>query len=198
MTTPPPTSTDPDAATSPAAGSAAGDDDAAFRTALSAAVATDGRSLAEHGRPGPALVLFVRHLGCTFCREAAADLAAERSGIEARGAAIVIVHPATEEQARPFFARYGLDDIPRVADPDAELYRAFELRRGTLGQLFGPTVWWRGAVALVRGHGVGRLQGDGFQMPGAFVLRDGRIVAAYRHTTAADRPSCAALVDQAL
>ncbi|HBB74333.1 MAG TPA: hypothetical protein DC048_07770, partial [Planctomycetaceae bacterium] len=46
---------------------------------------------------------------------------------------------------------------------------------------------------LVRGHGLGPLVGDGFQMPGAFLIKDGRIVASYRHAHAADRPDYAGL-----
>ena len=41
------------------------------------------------------------------------------------------------------------------------------------------------------------LAGDGLQMPGVFVLVDGRVARAYRHRTAADRPDYAALVADA-
>ena len=34
----------------------------------------------------------------------------------------------------------------------------------------------------------GRPEGDGFQMPGAFLIDNGRMVHAYHHMTAADRP----------
>jgi hypothetical protein len=46
---------------------------------------------------------------------------------------------------------------------------------------------------VLAGHGIGPLVGDGFQMPGAFLIRDGRVSAAYRHRHAADRPDCGAL-----
>ena len=35
---------------------------------------------------------------------------------------------------------------------------------------------------------VGKLVGDGFQMPGVLLLKDGTIQRAFRHKTAADRP----------
>jgi hypothetical protein len=82
-----------------------------------------------------------------------------------------------------------------VNDPDRDLYRAFELTRGTPGQLFGPTVWRRGWQAGVRdGHGAGRLAGDGLQLPGACLVREGRIVHRFVHATAGDRPDDCALV----
>jgi peroxiredoxin len=147
-----------------------------------------GRSLTELSTDRPALVVFLRHTGCTFCREALADLRARREEIEGGGARIVVAHQSTDEGARAVMERYGLGDVSRIADPRRELYHAFDLRRGTFRQLFGPSVWLRGLAATLRGHLVGRLEGDGFQLPGAFLVREGRIERAYRHATAADRP----------
>lgn len=157
--------------------------------ALARARVSDGSSLAELSRGGPALVVFLRHAGCTFCREALADIAARRARIESEGVRIVLVHMGDDASAREFFAKYGLDDVARVSDPGRELYRAFDLRRGTLRQLFGLRVWWRGFVAgVLGGHGAGALAGDGFQMPGVFLIRNERIERAFRHVSAGDRP----------
>ena len=41
---------------------------------------------------------------------------------------------------------------------------------------------------------MGGLDGDGFQMPGAFVIKDRAIVRAFRHETAADRPEYCGMV----
>ena len=157
--------------------------------ALAARGDGSGQSLLEGSFQQPMLFVFLRHFGCTFCREALADVADARARIEAQGARIVLVHMSPDDDAATFFARYGLDDVVRVSDPQRELYRSFELQRGNLRQLFGPRVWFRGWKAgVLDGHGVGRLQGDGLQMPGAFLVRDGRIVRAWRHASAADRP----------
>jgi hypothetical protein len=140
-----------------------------------------GAFLAGHRN---ALVVFLRHAGCTFCREALADVARQRKQIEADGTKIVLVHMGGSEE---FFAQYGLADVERVHDPERALYKAFGLQRGSLWQLLGPSVWWRGFGAW-RQHGVGFLEGDGFQMPGAFLVKGGRLVKEYRHATAGDRP----------
>lgn len=163
---------------------------------LSAALAAKtntNQSLADLSRQRPVLVVFLRHLGCTFCREALADLQARRAEIE-RATTICLVHMTDDPRAADFFATYNLVDVPRVSDPEKRLYAALELNRGTLSQLFGPRLWLRGFVAGVLGrHLVGSLQGDGFQMPGAFVIRDARVVRAFRHQDAADRPDYCAL-----
>lgn len=153
-----------------------------------------GSTLDSLSREGSgALLVFLRHAGCTFCREAMADLRERREAIESRGVRLVVAHMGDDVSAGAFLSRYGLGDISRIADPERALYRAFDLKRGSFTQLFGVRVALRGVAATLRGHLIGRLAGDGFQMPGAFLVRDGRIVAAHRHRTVADRPDYGAL-----
>jgi len=153
-----------------------------------------GRSLDALSRERPLLLLFLRHLGCTFCREAASDVSVQREAIEREGVTPAFVGMMEESALGEFLEAYGLGDLPRFADPDRELYRAFGLRRGSPRQLFGPRVWKRGLAAAAPswlgggGHGLGALQGDGLQMPGVFLLHEGRVVGGYRHETVADRP----------
>jgi peroxiredoxin len=148
-----------------------------------------GQSLATITHAGPTLVVLLRHAGCTFCREAIADLAHEREKIRSTGMPLVVVGMSAESDSlRAIADKHHLRDVEWVADPDRLLYRALELRRGNFLQLFGPIVWIRGMLAGLKGHGIGTLEGDGFQMPGAFVIDHDRVLRAYRHRTAADRP----------
>jgi hypothetical protein len=164
-----------------------------FAAALAAATSQSGASLDTLSRESPVLLVLLRHSGCIFCREAIADLAAALPRIEAAGLRLVVVHQGTEDDIRPLFVRHGIDQVDRISDPGKQLYRALELPRGSFGQLFGPAVWVAGWRALLAGHGIGPLVGDGFQMHGAFVIRDGRIAAARRCETAAERPDYAGL-----
>ncbi|MFN9975942.1 MAG: SelL-related redox protein [Phycisphaerae bacterium] len=169
-------------------------DAAELQTALISDGPARGISISTLSEQRPVLLVFLRHLGCTFCREAAADLRDRRGTIEA-AATIVVVTMSPPAESRTFLAGYGLSDVDVVSDPDRTLYRAMELRRGSIGQLFGPRVWLRGVVAgLFARHFVGGLRGDGLQMPGAFVISRGRVIAAFRHRDAADRPDYCAMV----
>jgi peroxiredoxin len=164
------------------------------RMALRARTQT-GITLDQLSREAPLLLVFLRHAGCTFCREALSDIGQQRAAIEAKGGRAVLVHMGTEDQASHFLAKYGLSDILRVSDPERSLYRAFGLCRGGIREFLTPLVWWRGFKAAVfHGHWQGRVAGDGFQMPGAFVIFHGHIIRAFRHRTAADRPNYAALL----
>ncbi len=160
---------------------------AADRLPVALANARDafGVSLAELSHRSPVLVVFLRHFGCTYCREAAVDIAKNRTALEADGTRVVFVHMGTPAEADPFFAKYGLETVARVADPDAALYRAFGLRRVGLGTLFG---WKSLSRYFAAGHGVGRVVGDATRMGGVFLLRHGAILREFRHDSPADRP----------
>lgn len=156
-----------------------------------------GQRLDELADAQPKLVVFLRHAGCTFCRESLADIAEQRARIESRGCGIVLVHMGDNARDAALFEKHDLADVPRLADPDCRLYRQFGLDMGGFSELLGPLVWVRGFMAgLVRGHGVGRLRGNGFQMPGVYLYHCGQILGGFQHARASDRPDYAELACQ--
>jgi len=154
-----------------------------------------GSNLAELSQKHPLLLVCLRHSGCTFCREALADLSVGRASIEKNGTKLVLVHMGTVESFSAFTAKYGLSDVSAISDPERRLYRGLGLRRGKLSQLFGWRVWWRGQKSFFEGHRPGALEGDGTQMPGVFLIQRGRVVRRFIHADAADRPDYAALAE---
>ena len=159
---------------------------------LDTAVTQSGERLVELSEMSPVLLVFLRHAGCTFCREALADVARDRRAVEERSARIILVHMGDAQAMQAQVEKHGLASVDRICDREQRLYRAFGLGRGTLRQLFGPKVMWRAVGALWR-HGIGRPSADGFQMPGVFLLRNSGIVRRFRHRTAADRPDYAGI-----
>lgn len=153
-----------------------------------------GRSLRAISDAKPALVVLLRHTGCTFCRQTISDLARCSSSIDERGLAIVVVGmSASTQPLRELGARFGLEGATWIADPDRLAYRALGLRRGAFRQLLGVRVLWAGLRAALGGHGLGRVQGDPFQMPGTVVIHRGAVLRRFIHATAADRPDYEAL-----
>ena len=157
----------------------------------------NGVDLLEASRKQPQFLIFLRHFGCTFCREALSDLSAIHDRLSEVGTRLVLVHMSSENEACDMIDSYGLPEVTAISDPDRVLYHAFALRRGTPAQLLGWSVWKRGWQAGVKdGHGIGWLRGDASQMPGAFVVAGGRVVAQFIHETAADRPDYVDLAEE--
>ncbi|MCC6540027.1 MAG: redoxin domain-containing protein [Bryobacterales bacterium] len=158
-----------------------------------------GHNLAALSLVSPILLVFLRHSGCTFCREALSDLKQTREAIEQFGARIVVVHLGEVEPMLQVLRHYGLEDLDRISDDDQELYRSFGLRQGSWWQLASPRVWWRGLkAAWWDGHGVGKPTGDVRQMPGMFLLDRCEVARSFRHSSAADRPLYEAFVRSSL
>jgi peroxiredoxin len=159
----------------------------------------NGESLAELSHAQPQLIVLLRHSGCTFCRQALAELARQRSAIEELGGGIVLVHPGGDNEILPLLGKHGLETLPRISDPQCRLYRQFGLEQGRLSQLLGWRVWWRAMKAgLIEGHGIGSIAGNPFQMPGVFVIHGEQALCGFQHDSAAENPDYTQLVQHAL
>jgi hypothetical protein len=150
----------------------------------------------------PTLLTFVRHFGCLFCREMVRDLriaseAADGPGGKRRYPKVVFVHQGNVEQGDSFFGNYW-PGVTAISDPPKRLYNAFQLDRGSVGQMFGPRVWACGLRAAAKGHRIGRPIGDPWTMPGLFLLQPaatGDAVVSWEHRPkhAGDHPDFAEL-----
>ena len=163
---------------------------------LQSMITNEGTSVWDMSMDGPVLLIFLRHFGCIFCREALSDISKRKSILEQKGTKIVFVHMSEASLAERYFGRYDLEGAIHISDPECKLYKVFGLSKGTFTQLFGLSVWIRGFQAgVVNGHGVGNQLGDGFQMPGVFAIQDGTIKDQYIHKVASDRPDYERLMD---
>lgn len=145
-----------------------------------------GKSLLDLSMEKPVLIFFLRHLGCTFCKETLRDFEDWNQKL-ATTAHFVIVTQSEAEVVRDMVPGIDPRSYHVVSDPSCWLYRAFGLGRGRFLQLFGVREWTRGFELLLRrGIFVGPLQGDGLQMPGSFVLNRGDLVWEQRPTSAAE------------
>ncbi len=156
---------------------------------LESIITNQGLSLACYSDHQPTMLVFLRHFGCTFCKEALSEIKKNRAAIELEGTKIILVHLETEEVAAKATQKYNLADLPRISDPTKKLYKAFGLQKGNMLQLFGFNVIIRGFIAgLINGNLPAKPKADPYQMPGVFVIYKGAVMHTFKHTTAADRP----------
>lgn len=127
--------------------------------------------------PDPVMLVFLRHLGCLFCREVVRDLR-RRAEVDAVPRT-VLVHQGDVADGDAFFGRLW-PEVPAIADPDAVLYRAFGVERGNLGQMFGPASAACAIRAVAKGNGVGRMTGDAWTLP-TVVLLDAAGTVIWEH-----------------
>ena len=136
----------------------------------------------------PILVVLTRHSGCTFCKEMLKDLRDQQSKVRNEGLHIVVVTMSEDAKNTTLAKDFELTSASWISDPDRIAYRALELSRGRFMQLFGPKVILRGLIATLSGSFAGKLDGDGFQMPGAFIVHNNNVIRAFRAQSASDQP----------
>ena len=159
--------------------------------ALASIQTESGANLLALAEESPVLLVFLRHFGCAFCRQAISDVAELRPELAKRGVRPVFVHLGAPELAKVYFDYYDLGDVERVSDPGATVYQLpmFALgQKNVLLQALNPVVWVGWLKGTIFKHGIGKIKGNGHQMPGIFFLRGARIVRRFVYKTIADEP----------
>lgn len=133
----------------------------------------------------PLVAVFVRHYGCLFCRERAAEVRAHRARIESTGARVVFVGTGLPAMAREFAMQFG-DGLPVLSDPTQRVFAAAGMKKG-LRTVLGLRFVANALRALRRGHRQSRVQGAAMQQGGVLVLAaGGTILHAQRDDLAGD------------
>jgi peroxiredoxin len=156
-------------------------------------ISQSGKNIDALSQDCPVLLVFLRHFGCTFCREAVCEIEKLRPDIEARGTQLAFVHLSTEERAQKFFKPHHFDDVPRFSDPEGHLYEAFGLVRAKWRQYLNPRSVARMFNAWAHGNFLGAPDGDVERMPGVFLIHRAEIRTSFRHKLVSDRPDYLAL-----
>lgn len=152
--------------------------------------------LGDLWRDQPAVLVFLRHYGCVFCRDQAVRLHRARRQFEDAGARLVAIGQGSPEQASRFREAQGVE-LSLLADPDRRSYEAAGAKVATLKELIGPRVVARAVARTIasripQGSIVvhqGRVVDHPAQLGGVVVVApDGSIRYAHMSEDASDNP----------
>jgi hypothetical protein len=109
------------------------------------------------------------------------------------GVRVVVVAFAPLESLVHYQARQRLGSLLVLSDPGRRAYRAFDLGRASILQVWlDPRVWARYLQLVLRGRRPKRAHEDTLQLAGdALIDSDGRVAWIYRSRGPEDRPSIA-------
>ena len=149
-----------------------------------------GNNLLAFTEKKPVLLVFLRHFGCVFCKEALSDLAGLWPDFKGRDIELIFVHMATNKVADKYFKDFELEGVQHISDPEKQYYYEFGLRKGSFSQLYGLRTWFRGFSSETKQYKLELAQhlGDSTQMPGMFLIKNGEIKESYIHKLASDQP----------
>ncbi len=167
---------------------------------MNAMVTNTNENLMEVTSQKPVFLVFLRHFGCVFCKEALNDLAEKKEDLLQNGIRLVFVHMSDEDVANEYFKNYHLEGVAHISDPGCAYYANFGITKGTFSQLYGLRTWIRGFGAKKAGFELEMAKnlGDSTQMPGIFLIHKGKIVDTFIHKNASDRPDYGRLISNAV
>jgi hypothetical protein len=133
----------------------------------------DGREvrLGQLWRDRAAVVVFIRHFGCLFCRQQVAEIVPLADEVRSLGGELYVVGHGTLEQTRAFRDEQSTP-FPLFTDPTRQAYELMGMRRG-LRTVLAPGVLWRSLQARRAGFRQSRVAGDPLQQGGVLVLAAG-------------------------
>ncbi len=161
------------------------------RQNLSLIKTNKGNSVLDLSDQSPVLLVFLRHFGCVFCKDSMHEISKRKEEFTKEGIKIVLVHMSDYTTASGYFKKFGINDLEQVSDIECRFYAIFGLVKGSFSQLFGLKTWMRGfeiAATKQMLPGLTRI-GDGLQMPGIFLIKDGTIIESFIHNSVADKPN---------
>lgn len=160
---------------------------------------SSGMKLDQLSKDKPVFLVFLRQFGCIYCREALSEIETILPDLVSRDINLVLVHMSSIEVAKPYLTKYGLENALQISDPQCKLYAEFGLIKGSMGQLFGLKVWSRGFQQMLKGNTYSlRPVGDGFQMPGIFIILNGEVKNMFVYNSIADTPQYLKLIDDVI
>lgn len=150
-----------------------------------------GNSLAELSDQSPVLIVFLRHFGCVFCKESLTEISKIKSQFDSKGIKLVLVHMSDYKTADAYFKKYKLYNPENLSDPECKIYATFGLLKGSFSQLFGLKTMIRGFQLATTKQIFPEMVrvGDGFQMPGIFLIKNAVVIESFIHNSVADKPN---------
>jgi peroxiredoxin len=157
---------------------------------------TEGRSrrLSEFWQERPALVLFLRHFGCSCLAERWEKLKEELPAYREAGAGVIAVTQGEPERTAEVGGRRGYA-FPILCDPERRSYEIYGLPEGTPPQILHDFAWkpgdrGTGEQLINSRRGTERALVDSpWQLPGEFVVSPrGQLVLTHRYQYCEDFP----------
>ena len=144
----------------------------------------DRVSLLGLARDRPLALVFLRHLGCIFCRQNVAEL---RDALPHENIVFVTM---SEPTLTARFKQWTRSPHPFLCDPERRLYESFDVPSTTAGGIFTVQVARRALKAYREGHRNSLSFDDQLQLGGTYVLdRTGEILASFPGRDISDNPT---------
>lgn len=151
------------------------------------------RNLYEAAGGKPAVLVFLRYLGCPICQNDMANLKREIGLIEGKGAMLFVIIQSSPETVSSLTNR-GDWPFTIICDPSGELFRLYGVEPGGIIKYLHPAGLIAAIRATMQGYRHGKFEGRETQLPAVFIVdQDRTIKFAHYGRHLSDLPTPAAV-----
>ena len=137
----------------------------------------------------PAVLVFMRYIGCPVCRLAMADIKRDINLIEKKGASLFVVLQSSSSNIASAAKK---EDWPFtiISDPRGDLFKQYSVEPGGILKYLHPAGLIAVIRATVKGYMHGKFEGRETQLPAMFIVAPNKIITyAYYGKNISDIPS---------
>ena len=137
----------------------------------------------------PAVLVFLRYIGCPVCQLAMADIKRDINLIEKKGAALFVVLQSSSSNIASVTKK---EDWPFtiISDPQGNLFEQYNVEPGGILKYLHPAGLITVIRATFKGYMHGRFEGRETQLPAVFIVAPNKIITyAYYGKNISDIPS---------
>lgn len=127
---------------------------------------------------GTCVLVFLRQLGCMFCRRRIAELAALQPRLDPKNATLILISNGSTKHAKKILSEAGLT-CPVLMDKAQRAYRLMHLPRGLRAALLNAKTVSKIGETVRMGFRQGRTSGDSLQLGGYFVFRGNKVLLSH-------------------
>ena len=137
----------------------------------------------------PAVLVFLRYIGCPVCQLAVADIKRDINLIEKTGASLFVVLQSSSSNLSSVIKK---EDWPFtiISDPKGNIFKQYYVEPGGILKYLNPAGFIAVIKATLKGYMHGKFEGRETQLPAVFVVAPDKIITyAYYGKHISDIPS---------
>jgi peroxiredoxin len=152
-----------------------------------------GLKFSDTAQGKPAVLVFLRYLGCPVCQIDMANLKNEISLIENKGAQLFVILQSAPETVSAVTSKADWP-FTIITDPKGELFKLFHVEPGGIIKYLHPAGLIAAISATLKGFRHGKFEGHETQLPAVFIVdSESSIKFAHYGQYISDVPSTAAM-----
>ncbi len=129
----------------------------------------EGKSFFKDAGSKPAVLVFLRYLGCPVCQIDMANLKREINLIEQKGAVLFVI---LQSPPSTVVASTKKEDWPFtiICDPKGDLFQLYHVKYGSILKYIHPAGLIMAVKATLQGYKHGKFEGHETQLPAVFIV----------------------------